>query len=103
MVGLGGVFVEVLRDVAFAPAPLTREDARDLLGQLRGARLLQGVRGEPAADVDALLDLLVGVSRFAADHAGAVAEVDLNPVIVHPRGQGLSVVDALIVTRSAGG
>jgi acyl-CoA synthetase (NDP forming) len=100
MVGLGGVFVEVLRDVAFAPAPLAREDARDLLGQLRGARLLQGLRGEPAADVDALVDLLVSVSRFAADHAGAVAEVDLNPVIVHPRGQGLSVVDALIVTRS---
>ena len=103
MVGLGGVFVEVLRDVAFAPAPLTREDARDLLGQLRGARLLQGVRGEPPADVDALIDLLVGVSRFAADHADAIAEIDLNPVIVHPQGQGLSVVDALIITRSEGG
>ena len=100
MVGLGGVFVEVLRDVAFAPAPLTREDARDLLGQLRGARLLQGVRGEPPADVDALIDLLVGVSRFAADHADAIAEIDLNPVIVHPQGQGVSVVDALIITRS---
>ena len=103
MVGLGGVFVEVLRDVAFAPAPLTREDARDLLGQLRGARLLQGVRGDPPADVDALIDLLVSVSRFAADHADAIAEVDLNPVIVHPQGQGLSVVDALIIKRSEGG
>ena len=103
MVGLGGIFVEVLRDVAFAPAPLTREDARDLLGQLRGARLLQGVRGEPPADVDALIDLLVSVSRFAADHADAIAEIDLNPVIVHPRGQGLSVVDALIITRPIGG
>jgi acyl-CoA synthetase (NDP forming) len=103
MVGLGGIFVEVLRDVAFAPAPLTREDARDLLGQLRGARLLQGVRGEPPADVDALMDLLVAVSRFAADHADRIAEIDLNPVIVHPRGQGLTVVDALLITRAPGG
>ena len=103
MVGLGGLFVEVLRDVAFAPAPLTREDARDLLAQLRGGRLLQGVRGEPPADVDALIDLLVAVARFAADHADAIAEIDLNPVIVHPRGQGLSVVDALIITRPDGG
>jgi acetate---CoA ligase (ADP-forming) len=102
MVGLGGIFVEVLRDVAFAPTPLTREDARRLLAQLRGARLLEGVRGELPADVDALIGLLVAVSRFAADHADAIAEVDLNPVIVHPRGQGLSVVDALIITRPAG-
>jgi acyl-CoA synthetase (NDP forming) len=103
MVGLGGLFVEVLRDVAFAPTPLTREDARDLLAQLRGSRVLQGVRGEPPADVEALVDLLVAVSRFADDHAEAIAEIDLNPVIVHPRGQGLSVVDALIITRPAGG
>jgi len=53
--------------------------------------------------VDALIGVLVGVSRFAADHAEAVAEIDLNPVIVHPQGQGLSVVDALIITRSSSG
>ncbi|MGH7333267.1 MAG: acetate--CoA ligase family protein [Candidatus Rokuibacteriota bacterium] len=98
MLGLGGVYVEVLRDVAFAPAPLTPNDARDLLGELRGARLLEGVRGAPPSDVEALVDLLVAVSGFAADHRDTVAEIDLNPVIVHPRGQGLSVVDALIVT-----
>ena len=62
-----------------------------------------GVRGDPPADVDALIDVLVGVSRFAADHAETVAEIDLNPVIVHPQGQGLSVVDALIITRSSSG
>lgn len=99
MVGLGGIHVEVLRDVAFAPVPLSREDARALLGQLRGAKLLEGVRGEPPADVEALLDVLVGVSRFAAAHAGAIEEADLNPVIVHPAGQGVSVVDALLVKR----
>jgi acetyltransferase len=97
MLGLGGVHVEILRDVAFAPVPLTAEDARDLLAQLRGGQLLEGVRGAPPSDVPALIELLVAVSRFAADHRDTVAEIDLNPVIVHPRGQGLSVVDALIV------
>jgi acyl-CoA synthetase (NDP forming) len=102
MVGLGGIHVEVLGDVVFTPVPVTADAARELIGRLRGAALLQGVRGEPPADVDALADLVVRLSRFAADHGDAVAEVDLNPVIVHPAGDGLSVVDALIVTRRPG-
>src|SRR5437763_1402621 len=99
MVGLGGIHVEVLKDVAFAPVPLGAEDALDLIGQLKGAALLDAVRGEPAADRDALARLLVALSRFAADHADAIAEIDLNPVIVHAAGEGLTIVDALIVTR----
>src|SRR5437763_8822965 len=99
MVGLGGIHVEVLQDGAFAPVPLGIEDALDLLGQLKGAALLDAVRGEPAADRDALARLLVALSRFAADHADAIAEIDLNPVIVHPAGEGLTIVDALIVKR----
>jgi len=97
MVGLGGIHVEVLRDVAFAPVPLGMDDALDLIGQLRGAALLDAVRGEPAADRDALARLMVALSRFAADHADAIAEIDLNPVIVHAAGEGLTIVDALIV------
>jgi acetate---CoA ligase (ADP-forming) len=99
MVGLGGIHVEVLKDVAFAPVPLGVEDALDLIDQLKGAALLDSVRGEPAADRDALARLIVTLSRFAADHADAIAEIDLNPVIVHPAGEGLTVVDALIVKR----
>ncbi len=99
MAGLGGIHVEVLRDVAFAPVPLGRDDAVRLLGELRGAALLDGVRGARPADRDALVDLIVALSRFAADHADAIAEIDLNPVIVHPEGEGLTVVDALIVKR----
>jgi len=99
MAGLGGIHVEVLRDVAFAPVPLGRDDAARLLGELRGAALLDGVRGAKPADREALVDLIVALSRFAADHADAVAEIDLNPVIVHPKGEGLTVVDALIVKR----
>ncbi len=97
MVGLGGIHVEVLKDVAFAPVPLAAEDALALIGELRGAALLDGVRGAKPADKPALAELMAALSRFAADHADQIAEIDLNPVIVHPAGEGLSVVDALIV------
>ena len=100
MVGLGGVHVEVLKDVAFAPVPLTAEDAETLLGQLRGRPLLDGVRGEPAADVGALVELMVKLSTFAADFADTIREIDLNPVLVHPDGDGVTVVDALIVKQT---
>ncbi len=99
MAGLGGIHVEVLRDVAFAPCPLTEAEARAMLDGLRGAALLRGVRGAASADVAALAGLMVRLARFAADHAGAVEGIDLNPVIVHP--QGLTVVDALILPRKA--
>jgi acetate---CoA ligase (ADP-forming) len=99
MVGLGGIYVEVLRDVAFAPVPLGAAEALALLDQLKGAALLDGLRGDPPADRAALVELMVALSRFAADHADAIAEIDLNPVIVHPAGEGLTVVDALIVKK----
>src|SRR5947209_6073901 len=100
MVGLGGIHVEVLRDVAFAPVPLGPVEAMELIGQLKGAALLDGLRGEQPADKTALAQLMEALSRFAADHADLIAEIDLNPVIVHPEGEGLTVVDALIVKRS---
>ena len=99
MVGLGGVHVDVMKDVAFAPVPLTEDDARALLDQLKGRKLLDGVRGEPAADVDALVRLMVDLGQFAADFAEEVQEVALNPVLVHPEGDGVTVVDALIVKQ----
>jgi acetate---CoA ligase (ADP-forming) len=79
--------------------PLGHNEALELIGQLRGAAVLDGVRGAPPADKAALADLIVALSRFAADHAELIEEIDLNPVIVHPAGAGLSVVDALIVKR----
>jgi len=79
--------------------PLAKEDALALLGELKGAALLDGVRGQPAADKGALAELMVSLARFAADHADTIAEIDLNPVIVHPAGEGLTVVDALIVKQ----
>ena len=97
-VGLGGVFVEVLDDVVLSPIPVDAAEARRMLRGLRGRRLLEGVRGAPPADTDALVALLVAVSGFAAAAGDALEALDLNPVIVHPRGQGVSVADAGIVT-----
>jgi acetyltransferase len=99
MVGLGGIHVEVLRDVVFSPVPIAQDEALALLGELKGAALLDGVRGAPPADRTALAELIATLSRFAADHADLIEEIDLNPVIVHPQGHGLTVVDALIVKR----
>jgi len=99
MVGLGGIHVEVLRDIAFAPVPIGTGEALALLGQLKGAALLGAVRGAPPSDGTALAELIATLSRFAADHAKLIKEIDLNPVIVHPQGEGLTVVDALIVKR----
>jgi acyl-CoA synthetase (NDP forming) len=101
MVGLGGIHVEVLRDVAFAPVPLGTAEALALLDQLKGAALFDGARGEPAADRAALAELMVALSRFAADHADRIEEIDLNPVIVHAAGEGLTIVDALIVKNNS--
>jgi len=99
MVGLGGVLVEILNDVALAPVPLTTGDAHALLARLQSARLFDTHRGMPPADVDALAELMVRLSWFAADHADDIGEIDLNPVLVHPKGEGVSVVDALIIKR----
>jgi acyl-CoA synthetase (NDP forming) len=96
LVGFGGIHAEVLRDTLLAPAPVSAEDARELLDGLRAKALLDG------ADIEALAALMVSLSRFAAEHAEQVAEIDLNPVIVHTQGKGVSVVDALIVTRQDG-
>ena len=99
MVGLGGVLVEALGDIALAPVPLDRAAADALLGRLKGAAIFGAYRGAPAADTDALIELMVRLSQFATDYADDIAEIDLNPVIVHPKGQGVSIVDALIVRQ----
>jgi hypothetical protein len=101
VVGLGGIHVEVLRDTVTLAVPAASEDVREALGRLRGGPLLKPLRGRPAADVEALVDVAVRVGRFAADHAGVIAGIDLNPVIVHAEGQGVSVVDALITRASS--
>ena len=103
VVGLGGVLVEVLGNVVLAPVPLDQAAARAIIGRLTGAQAFAPFRGMPAADTDALADLIVRLSHFAADHSDDIDAIDLNPVIVHAQGEGVSVVDALIVRRDRGG
>ena len=100
MLGFGGIYVEINPDVVLSPVPLDQNAAAALLNRLRGRALLDGVRGEPPGDIDALLDLVVKLSLLASDHGAVIGELDLNPVLVHPKGQGVSVVDALVVKRS---
>jgi acetate---CoA ligase (ADP-forming) len=99
MVGLGGIFVEVLRDVSFGVPPFDRAWAESMVRGLKGAPLLAGARGRPKADVPALVDLLMNVQHLALEVGSDMAELDINPVMVRPRGHGVTAVDALIVPR----
>ncbi|MGW1419130.1 acetate--CoA ligase family protein [Bradyrhizobium manausense] len=99
MVGLGGVTTELFRDVAYRPAPVSAEDAGAMLAGLKAAPLLNGFRGAAKADVVALAQLIADVSVLAARHASEIAEIELNPVLVHQEGQGVTIVDALVVGR----
>ncbi|WP_333773641.1 acetate--CoA ligase family protein [Streptomyces sp. IBSBF 3136] len=98
-VGLGGVLVEVLRDAAVRVPPFGEEQARDMLAELRGRALLDGVRGRPPADLDALVEVVLRVQRMALELGGQIAELDINPLLVLPRGQGAVALDALVVCR----
>ena len=97
--GSGGVMVEVYNDVALRRCPITRAEAQAMIAEVKGARLLQGFRGRPAADLAALADTLVRVSHLAMHLEGHLAELDINPLMVLPSGQGVKAVDALVVLR----
>jgi acetyltransferase len=99
MVGLGGVMTEVLQDVAHRFAPITLDDAREMLAELKGARILEGHRGAAAADIEALAQAIVNLSWLISDQREGITEIDVNPLFVRPRGQGVVAADALIVTR----
>ncbi|MGB3501552.1 MAG: acetate--CoA ligase family protein [Mesorhizobium sp.] len=101
MFGLGGVFVEVLKDVTFRVAPFDRDEAATMIREIRGYPMLEGVRGAAPADVDALADMLAALSRFAAANAQTIESIDLNPVRVLEKGAGVVALDALIVPAGA--
>ena len=97
MVGMGGVFVEVFRDVSLCPAPVSPWEARNMIRSLKSYKLLTGYRGQAEKDVDALADAIVKVSEYAFTHSQDLKELDLNPVFLYDKGKGLCAVDALVV------
>ncbi len=102
MFGLGGVFVEILKDVSFRIAPFGIDEARRMIGEIRGARILDGARGAPPADKEALARALSALSRAAAANADAILSVEANPFLVFPEGSGALAVDAVIETDRRG-
>ena len=92
--GLGGIFTEVFEDVAFGVPPFTKAQARAMVERTRGVKLLRGTRGRPAGDLDALVDTIMKLQRLALEVGDDIAELDINPLMVMPKGEGVVAVDA---------
>lgn len=97
--GLGGVFVEIFKDVSLYPAPFNKAEAYKMIESLKGYTLLKGYRGSKEADLDELTDLLVKISEFAAENKDSVAELDINPVFLYEESKGLAIADALMIVK----
>jgi acyl-CoA synthetase (NDP forming) len=102
LVGTGGVFAEVLHDVAVRPLPVDRRDVEEMVASLRGSALLDGARGRPKGDAKALVDVALSVASLATACGDRLAELDLNPVVVRDKGKGAVAVDSLVVLQGVG-
>ncbi len=96
MFGLGGIYTEIFRDVAFRLAPIRENVAKEMIQEIRSIKLLEGVRGEPPSDITAVAECLLRLSQFVTDHPN-ISELDINPLLVYPRGKGAMVADARII------
>jgi acetyltransferase len=101
MVGLGGITTELFKDVIYRPAPVSAAEATAMLGELKAAPLLNGFRGAGKADIPALAQLISQISLLTARYRDRISEIELNPVLVHPEGKGVTIVDALVVPKRA--
>ncbi|ASJ16176.1 acetyl-CoA synthetase [Thermococcus chitonophagus] len=100
MFGLGGIFVEILKDVTFRLVPITEKDARKMITEIKAYPILAGARGEEPADIDAIVDMLLKVSQLVDDLKDYIKEMDLNPVFVYNKGEGAVIVDARIILKA---
>ncbi|MEM1682320.1 MAG: acetate--CoA ligase family protein [Sulfolobales archaeon] len=98
MFGLGGIFVEVLKDVSLRITPITVYDAEEMIREIRAASILEGYRGAPPRDKKAIIDLIIKVGRLM-DEVPEVTDIDLNPVMVFPEGRGAKIADARILIK----
>ena len=99
MFGLGGIYVELFKDVSFRVAPLSAADARQMISETRAGSLLTGFRGQPHADLDAVVEVLLRLSRLALDHP-EVDEIEVNPLLVYPRAQGALALDGRVILNN---
>jgi acetate---CoA ligase (ADP-forming) len=99
MVGLGGIFVEVLKDVSIRLLPVDEREAREMLKELRGYKVLEGVRGQKPRDVDALVKAMVGLSNIFAAHRNHLSDMEINPIMVRAQGGGVAAVDLRLVRK----
>ena len=100
MFGLGGIFVEVLKDVTFRVAPISQGQAEKMIGEIRGAPILAGARGESPRDRKVLAEILCKYSTMIYDLKDEISETDANPVLVYEEGKGLKVVDARVILKN---
>jgi len=100
MFGLGGIYAEIMDDISFRAAPVTEAEAREMIAETKCHQLLLGVRSGMSADIDALAESIMKMSAMVVDLQDDIAEVDINPLKVMPKGQGVVAVDALIITKS---
>jgi acyl-CoA synthetase (NDP forming) len=94
MFGLGGIFVEILKDVTFRIAPITESDAREMITEVKAYPILKGYRGQPPADIDVIVNILLNTSKLVMDHQ-KIKELDLNPIMVYEK--GAKTVDARVI------
>ncbi len=99
MFGLGGIFVEVLKDVTFRVAPFSKKQALEMMSEIKGAPILQGVRGEKPRDLDVMADTVVNYANMVLDLADEVSESDANPVLLYEQGKGLKIADARMILK----
>ena len=99
MFGLGGIYVEVLKDVNFAYVPLTQGDAKRMVNTLQTAELFEGVRGEPVKDKAMLVECICRLAQLVTDFP-EIAELDINPLLALPRGEGVRVLDVRVVIEA---
>jgi len=100
--GLGGAYAETVKDVTYRIAPFGLDEARRMIDEVRGRALLDGTRGQPAADIDALAQALSQLSVYAAVYGNRIESIDINPLLVMPNGKGVFAIDALMLTQRDG-
>ena len=98
MFGIGGIFVEVLKDVSFRVAPLEPEDAEEMIKEIKTYKILEGYRGMPPRDIEAVKDMLIKVSKLMLE-VSEVQDIDLNPIMLYERGKGAVAVDVRVILK----